>query len=337
MTTAYQTCQPVTSRSYCLAADINLVTPMHVESTRLGWHDPATSRISAIYVQGAQRCALTTSGELGGPISNSEAMNFPVPVIPADLIASRLLRIAERESHLCCRGTGMCTPISLHPNCLGFPESMHGSFDARGAGESHQASLQSRLHEVDPMALLTVETAYPVLKAMRGTMDPEPQVNAMPFRTMDDMTMGMPVRPMRHVDGRLVGRIEPTDSDTIEYAAHHMNDRMDVLSDGSSYSIGALEVVRPGVSFHIRIQLQTQLPDSVQTVSRWLQCLMREAQIGTCGMSSSKWGSGGLGRFECKASGLYSINAQTGRASLLTRLFCGRQSGYMFCKHPLMT
>lgn len=63
---------------------------------------------------------------------------------------------------------------------------------------------------------------------------------------------------------------------------------------------------------------------------------MREAQFGVCGGTEGTWGSGGLGRFECKASGLYLINERTGRACLVTRLFRAKQSGYMFCKHPLM-
>jgi hypothetical protein len=317
-------------QNYFLTADIHLLTPMHVQSNSVGWYDPSTGRISRVLIPEAQRCALTATAQTGGQWDRVCSAQPLIPVIPSVVLANRLMNVAERDTfqHTPSRSFGMSN--SLHGECVGILEPLlHPDRFALDSPEAALPRLVRRLQEIDPFAKLRVKDALPVLNSLRGTFDPEPQVHALPFRGLEDMTFAGLVKPLRHTQEALIGRIEPRNHTSVDPSGEANSGHQ--VAEAGFLKVDALELVRPGINFHIRLQIETSDAAVVGLVSKWLQGLMRESQIGACGMLGQ-----GLGRFECKASGLYAVNGQNSCPSPITSLFRSRQSGYSLCAHPLL-
>lgn len=314
---------------YFLTADIHLLTPMHVQSNVVGWYEPTDGKISRDPIPGAARCALTATCDHATQLAQRGSSRTHVPVIPAEVLANRLLRVAESDYFarhpILSSGWGN----ALHGECVEISEPIHPHLFVQDSPKDATTCMVEILREVDPYANLHVMAGLPVLKSLRGTFDPEPQVHALPFRVMEDMTYATLVKPLTHSQGILLGRIEPREIGSPGRAIEP-NSNLQDMEEGS-LKVEAMELVLPGLNFHIQLQIETSDTAAVAMVSRWLQGLMREAQIGACGRLGQV-----LGRFECKASGLYSVHGQNGCPSPITSLFRSRQSGYSLRTHPLL-
>lgn len=317
-------------QSYFLTADIHLLTPMHVHSKSVGWYDPSTGQISREPIPAAHRCALTATSENVGQSDRFSTTWQPIPTIPSLVLANRLLMVAERGATQHNSVASLGFGNALYGESVGISEPLQNpvrNFLATpGDAISH---LLEKLHEIDPSANLRIKDGIPVLKSLRGTFDPEPQVHALPLRGVGDMTFASMVKPLRHTQETLIGRIEPRGRHSVDPSSEAYSAQQ--VSRAGILKVDALELVRPGINFHIRLLIETSDAAVVGLVSKWLQGLIRESQIGSCGMLGY-----GLGRFECKASGLYAVNLQNGCTSPITSLFRSRQSGYSLCAHPML-
>lgn len=331
----------MTAKKYIIAADIELMAPMHITAIESGTYDPKTRRLYRYDGLGIG-CSLTRTVAIASAarVLDAGGVTVPVvPVIPASTVAGKLRRNAADLlfTSLVKRGLRI-SPDAYNTMTSGMattelkvdqatPETMRAArrdpFLSLFGGTSFAMSAGSVIAE-----------GWPLLEVTKNLLMTEPIAALLPFTDIKEMTDAVAIvrkndvasMTGQHLEG-VVG-VEKL-ADYVEGETNARNASKAKKSAGEEgkktdlRTLNAVEAVRSGMGFALRVEVTARTPAHLGLMLLAFQGFLRSAQVGGKGAR-------GMGAFTCNASRLYELDPANREKVVLSSLFEGKTTGYEF-------
>lgn len=337
------------TQKFIIAIDIKTTAPLHITAIEKGTYDPELQRLNRYGGKDAAGVgtSLTRTMAIAGaaqPKENGQpGMYTPeVPVIPASTLASKVRHAAANlvfESFIK-RGLTI-TPAAYNTMASGMATT---ELNADAATPETM-----RVARRDPFLGLfggtsfalssgcVVSEGWPLLEITRDLLMSEPIADVGGFRRLDEMTDAVAIirrNDVMSLQGENLEGVVGLNA-LAEYARAESDARVDSKAKKSAGETGkktdlrtfnAVEVVRPGLGFAIRVEITAYTPAHLGLMLMALQKFIRDGQVG--GKAAR-----GMGRFVVVASRLYELDPANRQTVVLSEPFGDKQSGYAFADH----
>lgn len=335
------------TRKYRIAADIFTTSPLHITAIEKGSYDPSTNRLTRYDGKGVG-CSLTRTMKIASAaVIKGDAVYVPeVPVIPASTIGGKVRRAAadlifdslvKRDLVITVDAyntmtSGMATTELKADQAT--PETIKAArldpFLGLFGGTSFALSASTVISE-----------GWPLIELTRPLLMSEPLSPVLPLSELRSMTTPMAI--IRKNDAADLSGANLEGVVGLEALAKYFQDEGDRRASSKAKksndedskktdlrTFNAVEAVNAGMSFALRFEVTARSPAHLGLMLLAIQKVLQNGQVGGKGAR-------GMGQFVCSASRLYELDPTNRESTVLTNLFQGKETGYGFSDHPIVS
>lgn len=353
------------TKQYIIAVDIQTTAPLHISAIEKGRYDPARQNI--LRYDNAQvgiGCALTRTLPMldAATVAENQSVVVPlVPVIPASTVAGKLRRAAAelifnsfigRDLNLSADAYNTMTSGSASTGISAKdakPETLRTARLDPFFGLFGGTSLMLKAHSV-------IGEGWPIVAQAKDKLMTEPLVSVSAVSRFQDMTDAVAVIKKndvldlrgKYIEG-VIGietiakyalaqnnsiassKAQKTADEEARKAAAK-DGKKAVIEEGTKTDLrtfNATEVVKPGMSFGLRVKLDARTPAHLGLMMLAMQGLLREGQIGGKGAR-------GMGQFMAQASRLYEVDPSSRKMTVVASLFGDKNNGYELAENAVV-